>query len=63
MEADASESGQRHTDEAAPPQPQVLACPRCGLQLTPRSSMLTIEFCPRCIVRARVAVRLSEASG
>lgn len=48
-----------------PPKPHepILACPRCGLKLTPRSPMLTIEYCPRCIVRARVAVRLAETSG
>jgi hypothetical protein len=45
------------------PHSRVLACPRCGLKLTPRSPMLTIEYCPRCIVRARVAVRLAESSG
>jgi hypothetical protein len=35
-----------------------LNCPRCGLTITPKASWLTIEHCPRCIARNRVAVSL-----
>lgn len=40
-------------------QPRVrLSCPRCGLSITPRTSWLTVEHCPRCIARSRIPVRL-----
>jgi hypothetical protein len=35
-----------------------LNCPRCGLSIRQRAGWLTIEHCPRCIARARVAVNL-----
>jgi hypothetical protein len=35
-----------------------LICPRCGLTITPKASWLTIEHCPRCIARDRLAVSL-----
>jgi len=35
-----------------------LHCPRCGLGIRPRVSWLAIEHCPRCVARARIAVRL-----
>jgi hypothetical protein len=34
-------------------------CPRCGLSIKPRAGWLTVEYCPRCIARARIPVRLS----
>jgi NMD protein affecting ribosome stability and mRNA decay len=52
------------TEETSPgrghEQPHTLSCPRCGLEFTPRSPTLAIEYCPRCIVQARIAVRLVE---
>jgi hypothetical protein len=33
-------------------------CPRCGASITPRARWLTIKHCPRCLARARIAVRL-----
>ena len=38
-----------------------LACPRCGLTMTPRVSWLAMEHCPRCLGRNRVAVELRPA--
>jgi hypothetical protein len=38
-----------------------LNCSRCGLSIRPRHSMLAIEHCPRCIARARVAVKMVES--
>jgi len=35
-----------------------LNCPRCGLTITPRAAWLTVEHCPRCMARSRVAVGL-----
>lgn len=35
-----------------------LNCPRCGLSIRPKVSWLTVEFCPRCIARARTPVKL-----
>ena len=36
----------------------LLNCPRCGLSIRMRAWWLAIEYCPRCIARARVAVKL-----
>lgn len=33
-----------------------LNCPCCGLSLNPRSAMIAPHYCPRCLVRRRVAV-------
>ena len=35
-----------------------LNCPRCGLSIRQSGRWLTIEHCPRCIARARLAVNL-----
>jgi hypothetical protein len=35
-----------------------LNCPRCGLSIRPKPGWLTIEHCPRCIARARIAIEL-----
>jgi len=59
-------------EQASEPEPQqdggntgavsTLACPRCGLRVTPRTPLLMIEYCPRCIVHARTAVKLRSVS-
>lgn len=56
-----SEPEPRQDGDTAPGQ-SVLACPRCGLRVKPRMPILAIEYCPRCIVRARIAVRLVDAN-
>jgi hypothetical protein len=33
-----------------------LNCPACGLTVLPRAAWLTIDHCPRCIVRRRTRV-------
>lgn len=38
--------------------PSHLICPRCGLTITPKPPWLSVEHCPRCIARARIAVTL-----
>jgi hypothetical protein len=35
-----------------------LNCPRCGLSIRPKARWMTIEHCPRCLARARVAVKM-----
>ena len=35
-----------------------LICPRCGLSVKARTGWLTVEYCPRCIARAQIPVRL-----
>ena len=35
-----------------------LNCPRCGLSIRPRRSWLWLEYCPRCLGRSRIPVRL-----
>jgi uncharacterized C2H2 Zn-finger protein len=35
-----------------------LNCPRCGLSIRPRDRWLTVEQCPRCMARGRIAVGL-----
>jgi hypothetical protein len=37
-----------------------LTCPRCGLTLAPR--FLAVEYCPRCIARARRLVSLLSSA-
>lgn len=37
-----------------------LDCPRCGLSIRMKASWSAIEYCPRCIARARIAVKLSS---
>jgi hypothetical protein len=49
-------------DEGNPGTVSTLACPRCGLRVTPRTPLLMIEYCPRCIGRARTAVKLRSVS-
>jgi hypothetical protein len=39
-----------------------LNCPRCGLSIRPKARWMTIERCPRCLARARVAVKLFRSS-
>ncbi len=33
-----------------------MSCPRCGLTVALRAEYLTLERCPRCVAKARVAV-------
>jgi hypothetical protein len=40
------------------PRAVYLNCPRCGLSIRSKPDRPAIEHCPRCIARARVAVRL-----
>lgn len=35
-----------------------LRCERCSFSFAPRSPLLLIEHCPRCLARGRVAVPL-----
>ena len=35
-----------------------LNCPRCGLSIRPKARWMTVEHCPRCLARARVAVKM-----
>jgi len=37
-----------------------VACPRCGLRLTQRVPSLAVQYCPRCLARARLAVQLNR---
>jgi hypothetical protein len=39
-------------------EPVFLNCPRCGLSIRVRATWLAPEHCPRCLARARIAVRL-----
>ena len=42
-------------------QPQMRQnCARCGLTIRPRFAWLTVEHCPRCLARDRVAIRLRD---
>ena len=36
----------------------MLSCPKCGFSLRPRAHYLTMEICPRCVARKRIAVDL-----
>jgi NAD-dependent SIR2 family protein deacetylase len=38
-----------------------LNCPRCKLAIRRPRERLRIEYCPRCMARVRMAVRLYEA--
>ena len=33
-------------------------CPRCGLSIRPKARGMAVEHCPRCLARARVAVKM-----
>ena len=33
-------------------------CPRCGLSIRPKARWMAVEHCPRCVARARVAVKM-----
>jgi hypothetical protein len=33
-------------------------CPRCGLSIRPKARWMVVEHCPRCLARARVAVKM-----
>ncbi len=35
-----------------------LNCPRCGLSIRLKVSPLTVEYCPRCMARARIPVQV-----
>lgn len=35
-----------------------LNCPRCAFTISPRTPWLTVEYCPRCLARHRVAIKL-----
>ena len=39
-----------------------LNCPRCGLSIRRRTEWLTVEHCPRCLGRSRIAVELFLSS-
>jgi hypothetical protein len=39
-----------------------LNCPRCGLSIRPKTRWMTIEYCPRCLARARVAVKMFSSA-
>jgi hypothetical protein len=39
-----------------------LNCPRCGLSIRPKTRWMTIEQCPRCLARARVAVKMFSSA-
>ena len=38
-------------------------CPRCGLSVYPRYSVLTLRYCPRCIARRREPVLMEAPQG
>lgn len=50
----------KSTDDAAASRRAApfLNCPRCGLNIRPKARWMAIEHCPRCLARARVAVRM-----
>ncbi|HEY7891375.1 MAG TPA: hypothetical protein VIC05_04120 [Solirubrobacteraceae bacterium] len=39
-----------------------LSCPRCRLTLYVRSALLSVDYCPRCLARARTATPLQAAA-
>jgi hypothetical protein len=39
-----------------------LNCPRCGLNIQPKVSWMTVEYCPRCMARARIPVKLFSST-
>lgn len=36
----------------------MLCCPKCGFSLRPRAHYLTMDVCPRCLAKQRIAVEL-----
>lgn len=50
--------GGEATDVATGGGAGLLTCPRCGFSIKPRDPWPAIEYCPRCLARARRAVRL-----
>jgi hypothetical protein len=45
-----------------PDRASFLNCPRCGLSVRPKPSWLTVEYCPRCMARARIPVKLFSST-
>jgi hypothetical protein len=39
----------------------IMHCPRCGLTIRLRSLYLTVDYCPRCIARAKRAIPLTRS--
>jgi hypothetical protein len=39
-----------------------LNCPRCGLSIEPKARWLALEYCPRCMARARIPVKLFSST-
>jgi hypothetical protein len=39
-----------------------LSCPRCRLTLYVRSTLLSVDYCPRCLARARTATPLQAST-
>jgi hypothetical protein len=39
-----------------------LNCPRCGLSIKPKARWLALEYCPRCMARARIPVKLFSST-
>jgi len=35
-----------------------LHCPRCGLTITPKADWLVVDYCPRCLARRHVVMRM-----
>lgn len=46
-----------HEPHAVAP-PGLLTCPRCGSSIRVKAWWSAIESCPRCVARARIAVKL-----
>jgi hypothetical protein len=42
--------------------PSFLNCPRCGLSARAKTRLLRIEYCPRCMARALIPVRLFSSA-
>lgn len=40
-----------------------LSCPRCGLSVYQRHSEIALQYCPRCIARARIPVLTDSRVG
>ena len=38
----------------------ILSCPHCHLTVRPRAAYLTMEYCPRCLAKRRVAEPLTK---
>ena len=47
-----------HSCDASAPPSSCMNCPHCGLTIRANDQRLAIEYCPRCIVHSRKAVRL-----